>query len=96
MHMPEMDGSTLAARMRARAPRCRSCCSARSAGAKRRPIAVRATLGKPIHQSQLFDTLATLLATRGAAKPAPATQAQLDAGMAPATRCASCSPRTTS
>jgi CheY-like chemotaxis protein len=42
-----------------------------------------ATLGKPIHQSQLFDTLATLLAHDEVRKPAAAApKPALDAGMA--------------
>ena len=67
------------------ARRCRWCCSARSAGA-RRAIADElfdAYLSKPIHQSQLFDTLVGLLAGDAAPKPAAApAKARLDPEMA--------------
>jgi CheY-like chemotaxis protein len=44
----------------------------------------RAYLAKPIRQSQLFDTLVSLLANDGVAKPAApaATKPQMDSGMA--------------
>jgi PleD family two-component response regulator len=69
MHMPEMDGVALARRDPRMRRRCRSCSSARSAGA--RPAsrgALRRLPGKPMHQSQLFDTLVSLLARRRLAK----------------------------
>ena len=58
-----------------------------------------AYLAKPIRQSQLFDTLVSLLARDAVEKPsaAPAAKAQLDPGdWRRATRCASCSPKTMS
>ncbi|MGE5105821.1 MAG: GAF domain-containing protein, partial [Betaproteobacteria bacterium] len=83
MHMPGMDGVTLARRahaLRAALPLVLfSSLGRREAG----DGLFAAMLGKPIHQSQLFDTLATLLAHEDAPKPAAAPQKPaLDAGMA--------------
>jgi len=83
MHMPGMDGVTLAQRARALRPALPlvlfSSLGRREAG----DGLFAATLGKPIHQSQLFDTLATLLADKASPKPTVASQKPaLDAGMA--------------
>jgi GAF domain-containing protein/CheY-like chemotaxis protein len=83
MHMPGMDGTRLAQRMRELRPALPlvlfSSLGRREAG----DGLFAATLGKPIHQSQLFDTLATLLAHDEAPKPAAAApKPVLDAGMA--------------
>ena len=80
---------------------CRWCCSARSAGARLRDTEglFAATLAKPLRQSQLFDTLVGLLAhDDSAARPSRlrGQAAELDAQHGrSATRCASCSPKTT-
>jgi signal transduction histidine kinase/CheY-like chemotaxis protein/putative methionine-R-sulfoxide reductase with GAF domain len=85
MHMPEMDGIALARRIR-------------GMGAKM-PLVLFSSLGrreagdaeglfdaflvKPLHQSQLFDTLAGLFARDEAAKPAAApVRPKVDEGMA--------------
>jgi signal transduction histidine kinase/DNA-binding response OmpR family regulator len=86
MHMPEMDGIELARRIRA--------------GHATLPLVLFSSLGrrdvgeaeslfnaflsKPIHQSQLFDTLLSLCAHEAAAKPAPsiAAKPQIDPTMA--------------
>jgi signal transduction histidine kinase/DNA-binding response OmpR family regulator len=83
MHMPGMDGVTLAHQARALNPALPlvlfSSLGRREAG----DGLFAATLGKPIHQSQLFDTLATLLTDKAALKPVAALQKPvLDAGMA--------------
>ena len=89
MHMPEMDGVTLARRMREVAPKLPlvlfSSLGRREAGDADGLFA--AYLSKPLRQSQLFDTLAglwtdgeTLRAHSAPAKPAGRTA--LDAGMA--------------
>jgi len=87
MHMPDMDGTTLAARIRA-AGHGLPLVLFSSLGRKEAddsPFA--ATLTKPLRQSQLFDTLVTLLgsdanadATHRAA--APAAKPRIDATMA--------------
>jgi signal transduction histidine kinase/DNA-binding response OmpR family regulator len=72
MHMPEMDGLALARRIRAARSDLPlvlfSSLGRREAGAAEGLFA--AYLGKPIRQSQLFDTLVTLLAGRDAAPAA--------------------------
>ena len=85
MHMPEMDGSELARAMRERNPAMPrvlfSSLGRREVGDDDHLFA--AYLSKPIHQSQLFDTLVAQL-DRAAApqKPAPAAPARLDPTMA--------------
>jgi len=83
MHMPGMDGVTLARRVRALRPALPlvlfTSLGRREAG----DGVFAATLGKPIHQSQLFDTLATLLAHEEAPKPVAVPQKPtFDAAMA--------------
>ena len=74
---PAWTAATLArAHPRRRARRCRWCCSARSAGARRRPTASSPRRSPSrLRQSQLFDTLVTLLVARrraeGRAPPPP-------------------------
>ncbi len=83
MHMPGMDGATLAARIRE--------------GGHDLPLVLfsslghheisdglfAARLGKPLRQSQLFDTLVTLLAQDAAPRhPAPPLKPRIDAEMA--------------
>ena len=85
MHMPEMDGLTLARQVHANHPKLPlvlfSSLGRKEAGNTEGLFA--AYLGKPLRQSQLFDTLITLLAHDEVVKPraAPAKPA-LDAGMA--------------
>ena len=84
MHMPGMDGRALAARIRA-AGRDLPLVLFSSLG--RRETGDRlfaATLAKPLRQSQLFDTLVTLLATDASAPQAtrPAGAAKIDASLA--------------
>jgi GAF domain-containing protein/CheY-like chemotaxis protein len=86
MHMPEMDGVALARRLREARPDLPlvlfSSLGRREVGEAESLFA--AFLAKPVRQSQLFDTLVTLLAHAQAPAPqrhAPATS-QLDPGMA--------------
>jgi CheY-like chemotaxis protein len=74
MHMPEMDGVALARAMREAAPTLPrvlfSSLGRREAGVEEGLF--DAFLGKPVHQSQLFDTLVGLLAREEAPKAAAA------------------------
>ncbi|MES3012962.1 MAG: response regulator, partial [Pseudomonadota bacterium] len=83
MHMPGMDGSALAARIRA-AGHTLPLVLFSSLGRKEASDSLfAATLAKPLRQSQLFDTLVTLLAHEAAARPAPAPgKARIDSQMA--------------
>jgi CheY-like chemotaxis protein len=86
MHMPEMDGVALAREIREHHVALPlvlfSSLGRREAGADDKLFA--AYLTKPIHQSQLFDTLVGLLAHDAALKEAPAAPAasRIDPGMA--------------
>ena len=99
MHMPEMDGVALAGTIREHRPALPlvlfSSLGRREAGVADGLFA--AYLGKPIHQSQLFDTLVGLLAGDSAPRPPrrPRRQGSIPA-WPPGIRCASFSPRTTS
>jgi len=85
MHMPGMDGVMLATRIRA-AGHTLPLVLFSSLGRKEASDGVfAATLAKPLRQSQLFDTLANLLASDADAAPRPvaaATKPRMDAGMA--------------
>ena len=87
MHMPEMDGLELA-RTDPRSQRrpCRWCSSARSARREAGDTEglFGAYLAKPVQQSQLFDTLVSLLARqrRSAAGDRAAAKPKIDAEMA--------------
>jgi CheY-like chemotaxis protein len=83
MHMPGMDGSTLATRIRA-AGHALPLVLFSSLGRKEATDSLfAATLAKPLHQSQLFDTLVTQLAHDTAPRPAqPAAKPQIDATLA--------------
>jgi CheY-like chemotaxis protein len=84
MHMPGMDGATLAQRIR-EAGHTLPLVLFSSLGRKEASDGLfAATLAKPLRQSQLFDTLVGLLAHDSAAPRAAATAAQpkLDARMA--------------
>jgi CheY-like chemotaxis protein len=83
MHMPGMDGAELARRIRAAGHRLPlvlfSSLGRREAG----DDLFAAALAKPLHQSQLFDTLVTLLGHEGAEKTAqPAAKPKIDASLA--------------
>ena len=86
MHMPEMDGVALARAIRERRPTLPlvlfSSLGRREAGADEGLFA--AFLGKPVRQSQLHDTLVSLLAHETAPKAAPvsAAGARIDPEMA--------------
>ncbi len=86
MHMPEMDGLELARRIRALAPKLPlvlfSSLGRREAGDVE--ALFNAYLAKPLRQSQLFDTLVSLLAHDAVARPqvAKAATPKLDPGMA--------------
>jgi CheY-like chemotaxis protein len=83
MHMPDMDGVTLAQRVRELRPALPLVLFSSLGRREAADGLFAATLGKPVHQSQLFDTLATLLAHEEAPKPAAATPKPVfDAGMA--------------
>ncbi len=86
MHMPEMDGVALATAIRERRPTLPlvlfSSLGRREVGADEGLFA--AFLGKPVRQSQLHDTLVSLLAHEAAPKaaPAPVAGARIDPEMA--------------
>jgi signal transduction histidine kinase/DNA-binding response OmpR family regulator len=83
MHMPDMDGAELARRVRA-AGHALPLVLFSSLGRKEAAdSAFAATLAKPLRQSQLFDTLVTLLASEVTARPAQAAaKPRMDAQMA--------------
>jgi CheY-like chemotaxis protein len=83
MHMPGMDGATLAQKIRA-AGHTLPLVLFSSLGRKEAGDGLfAATLAKPLRQSQLFDTLVSLLAHEDTPKAAPtAATPRVDAGMA--------------
>jgi signal transduction histidine kinase/CheY-like chemotaxis protein len=84
MHMPGMDGVQLATRIR-EAGHPLPLVLFTSLGRQENTSGLfAASLAKPLHQSQLFDTLVTLLAPDGPARSAApsAPKPRLDAGMA--------------
>jgi GAF domain-containing protein/CheY-like chemotaxis protein len=84
MHMPEMDGLTLAGLIRERHPQLPlvmfSSLGRREAGDTEGWFS--AYLSKPVRQSQLFDTLVTLLAQDALPKTAQPAKASIDTEMA--------------
>ena len=87
MHMPGMDGATLAARIRAAGHALPlvlfTSLGRREAADGPSGALFAATLAKPLHQSQLFDTLVSLLARDAAPRAAAApARPRMDAGMA--------------
>jgi CheY-like chemotaxis protein len=72
MHMPEMDGTALAKKMRALDPRLSLVLFSSLGRREADDRLFDATLAKPIRQSQLFDTLVNLLAAEEAPKAAAA------------------------
>jgi signal transduction histidine kinase/DNA-binding response OmpR family regulator len=83
MHMPGMDGAMLAQKIR-EAGHTLPLVLFSSLGRKEATDSLfNATLAKPLRQSQLFDTLVSLLGHEDAPKAAPtAAKPRLDAGMA--------------
>jgi GAF domain-containing protein/DNA-binding response OmpR family regulator len=83
MHMPEMDGTALAAAIR-EAGHTLPLVLFSSLGRREADDSVfNATLPKPLHQSQLFDTLVTLLGDEAVARRAPrAAKSKIDATLA--------------
>jgi len=85
MHMPEMDGVALAREMRTLAPDLAlvlfTSLGRREAAAESAGL-FKATLTKPLRQSQLFDTLMTLLAQEAAPRPVAPAKPTMDPGMA--------------
>jgi signal transduction histidine kinase/CheY-like chemotaxis protein/putative methionine-R-sulfoxide reductase with GAF domain len=86
MHMPEMDGVALARQIHETAPALPlvlfTSLGRREANAEAEGL-FKAVLAKPLRQSQLFDTLMTLLAHDGEApRAAPQTKPAMDASMA--------------
>ena len=84
MHMPQMSGVELARRLRAARPALPLVLFT-SLGRKEAGDVdglFNAYLAKPLRQSQLFDTLVTLLTQDAAPKVAAAARPRLDAGMA--------------
>ena len=83
MHMPDMDGAMLAQKIREAGHRLPLVLFS-SLGRKEAATLFAATLGKPLRQSQLFDTLVSLLA-QGAEeprRPAAPAKPRMDAQMA--------------
>jgi GAF domain-containing protein/CheY-like chemotaxis protein len=84
MHMPEMDGLTLAGHIRERHPQLPlvmfSSLGRREAGDTEGWFS--AYLSKPVRQSQLFDTLVTLLAQDSVPKTAAPEKSRIDTEMA--------------
>jgi len=82
MHMPGMDGATLAQRMRD-AGHTLPLVLFSSLGRQENTSGLfAATLSKPLHQSQLFDTLVTLLSGERASVAAPSVaKPKIDAGL---------------
>ena len=85
MHMPEMDGTALAAQARAIDPAMPmvlfTSLGRREAEAEGAGL-FKATLAKPLRQSTLFDTLMSLLAKDAPVRPAAPAKPSMDAGMA--------------
>ena len=85
MQMPEMDGVALAQqmqRLRPALPRVLFSSLGRREAAGADGTLFAAQLGKPLHQSALFDTLMSLLANAPAPRSAASAKPALDAGMA--------------
>jgi len=83
MHMPSMDGSTLAARIRAEGHALPLVLFSSLGRKEAADSLFAATLAKPLRQSQLFDTLVTLLGHDAALRPAQApAKPKIDAALA--------------
>ena len=85
MHMPGMDGVTLARELQSLAPAMPlvlfTSLGRREAAADGATL-FKATLAKPLRQSQLFDTLMTLLVRDSAPRPVAPARPTMDPGMA--------------
>jgi len=83
MHMPGIDGSTLAARIQAAGHRLPLVLFSSLGRREATDSLFAASLAKPLRQSQLFDTLVTLLAHDAAPKtPPPSAKPKIDATLA--------------
>jgi signal transduction histidine kinase/DNA-binding response OmpR family regulator len=86
MHMPEMDGVALAGHLRSIDKDMPMVLFSSIGHREHHPEAedtlFKAYLAKPLHQSQLFDTLMTLLVKDIGPRPAPPVKPKMDAGMA--------------
>ena len=85
MHMPEMDGMALARALRevdAAMPMVLFTSLGRREAAAEGDALLKTVLGKPLRQSQLFDTLMTLLAGHAQPKLTAPAKLTLDPGMA--------------
>jgi CheY-like chemotaxis protein len=83
MHMPGKDGTELATRISAAGQRLPLVLFSSLGRRETDEKLFAASLGKPLHQSQLFDTLVTLLGQTDVPKRAPAaTRPKIDATMA--------------
>ncbi len=82
MHMPGMDGATLALRIRERGHSLPLVLFSSLGRREASDSVFAATLAKPLRQSQLFDTLAGLLAVDAPRPTTAAAKPRMDAGMA--------------
>jgi CheY-like chemotaxis protein len=83
MHMPGMDGATLAARIREAGHSLPLVLfSSAGSGQEAGDSLFAARLAKPLRQSQFFDTLVTLLAHEGARRVAAPAQPRIDPQLA--------------
>ena len=83
MHMPGMDGVQLAARIREAGHQLPLVLFTSLGRQENTSGLFAASLGKPLHQSQLFDTLVTLLSAERTSAPSPSVaKPRIDAGMA--------------
>jgi signal transduction histidine kinase/CheY-like chemotaxis protein len=82
MHMPGMDGSELAERIRAAGHTMPLVLFSSLGRREDADNLFAAALAKPLHQSQLFDTLVTLLVHDAAPKAAPAAKPKIDGTLA--------------
>ena len=82
MHMPHMDGVTLARRLRDMKPELPRVLFTSLGRREVEEDLFAAVMMKPLRQSQLFDTLVTVLHHEAAHAPEPPAAPRLDAGMA--------------
>ncbi len=82
MHMPGMDGATLAARIREQGYKLPLVLFSSLGRKEASDSQFAATLAKPLRQSQLFDTLVTLLVSDAPKAAAQAAKPRMDAQMA--------------